>query len=174
MRKTLLLAAFGMFVLFACKQTSVPATEQNTDPSTLGYVAIDSSDTINPKQLVTHSKSDEWAQAYWKAMVTIYGKDSAKITRGFLFRTSDLLAALGLKGSKLKVSHIYGRFGLDSANQPKIFFVGVTGANLDTVPMNPGKFVYFKKTIGGKLGDGGDDYVLDLNYPCPTLCPEGN
>jgi hypothetical protein len=174
MRKTplLLTAALGLCMLFGCNQKN-PATTDQVAAARQDYIPVEPSQIKDPKQLVPLDTANLWAKTYWDAMVKLYGADSAKIVKGFTFRTSDLLAPLGVKSTP-NTPHIQGRFGINPhTNEAKLFFVGILDANLDIEPRQAGRIVYFRKATNGQLTDGGDN-VLDLNYPCPTLCPGGD
>jgi hypothetical protein len=183
MRKPSLLftALICAFSLFSCNQSNTTEKEQSSAPAQ-NYIVIDPAQLKEKGQLVHVDTAVNWVRTYQKFMSDLYwldpatgkyvGVDTLNYLNGFTFRTSDLLAALNVKETKLTTPHIRGYFGIDPVTgKRKIFFVGVMNANLDTVPRKAGKDVYFRtQATGNGLADPGD-YVLDLNYPCPTLCP---
>jgi hypothetical protein len=165
--------------LFSCQQDGATTQEQSTAPK--DYIVINPDQLTEKGQLVPVDTAVSWVSTYQKFMSDLYwldpatGKyvsvDTLNYLNGFTFRTSDLLAALDVKETKITTPHIRGYFGIDATGKRKIFFVGVMNANLDTVPRKAGRDVYFRTQSGGNgLTDPGE-YVLDLNYPCPTLCP---
>jgi len=93
-----------------------------------------------------------------------------QIPNAFTFQTVDLLSALGiaLNGDQdINEYHVRGYFGLDENNNMKILFVVAVGANLNVTPQIAGQDAYFVWSND----DTYQAFVLDLNYPCPPLCP---
>ena len=93
---------------------------------------------------------------------------SNQLATGFTFQTIDLLNALGITTDpNINEFHVRGYFGLDEGGNMKILFVAAVGADLNATTKIAGQYAYF-------IWDNNSadlPFVLDLNYPCPPLCP---
>lgn len=165
MRNSFLSAAVmtSMLFLFACTPSDAPVQER-TVVADSNYILIDASQLKEQAQLVPLDTALTWMKTYRKLNIDTL--------HSFTFRTSDLLVALGIKATA-STQHIRGYFGVEpKTHLRKLFFVGVVGANLDTFPRQPGRDVFFRNAAGkANAVNDATQYVLDLNYPCPTLCP---
>jgi hypothetical protein len=93
---------------------------------------------------------------------------SNQLANGFTFQTIDLLNALGITyDPDINEFHVRGYFGLDETGNMKILFVAAVGADLNAPHKKAGQDAYFI------WANNSSDlpFVLDLNYPCPPLCP---
>ncbi len=105
--------------------------------------------------------------------------------KAYTIRSQELLVAMGLDSSLIS-KVIYNNIRVYLAYQPtgekqgtpgyKLYIVPVIGANLDAYPPIGGKDVMLDKNgkgikpeLLGNYADG-DQYVLDLNTPCPNTC----
>lgn len=173
----LLAAALALTGLISCKQEKA----EQVPPAPSNYIVVDPGQFKEKGQLVPVATAQTWVNTYQEYASRLFysnpenGKlEKAATVNGFTFRTSDLLAALGIKASSATTPHVRGYLGIDPATQSlKIFFVAVKNANLDTIPRVAGTDVFFRTGNKGVGGADDPDIVLDLNYPCPTLCPEG-
>lgn len=182
MKNTTLLLAVVTATLALCSCQQPKTAKHVLADSTLGFIPIDTSVIKQHSQLVPADTGISWANAFNTYADELYRKNAKgefikverdSLPRIFTFRTSDLLAALGLNNTSPNTNHIRAYLGIDALGQRKLFFVGVVGANLNGSSITPGTDVFFRPETNS-VGDPGDpgDLVLDLNYPCPTLCPE--
>lgn len=104
---------------------------------------------------------------------------------GYTIRAEDLLAALGMDSTLVNSDtcmyhHVRVYLGYRASHGFKLFIVPVEGADLstpDSAAWSAGADILLDKT--GQPGCRGskvhlasaDEYVLDLNAPCPTTCP---
>ena len=175
-------------IVFTCLATfACTSTPENAAPAITNAVIVDLS-TLNPNQLVPAAKTIEWKKNYEnffdslrirrvdsKGDTSYVSLTENELVKGFTFRTSDLLAALGINSDSAKSKHIRGYFGIDSSGNRKMFFVAAINANLDStknVPLNAGSDRFFRNKKSHIIGGDDSDVALDLNYPCPTLCPD--
>jgi hypothetical protein len=103
----------------------------------------------------------------------------------YTIRAVDLLTAMGLPASladsdSCRFKHIRVYMGYDDAIGFKLYIVPVTGACLqgNISQWNLGMDVKLDKDglpvmrgIGSPAIESTDNYVLDLNAPCPNTCP---
>lgn len=95
----------------------------------------------------------------------------------FTINAVDLMAALGIPANTVnpKFNYVRAILGFDSLAGFKLFLVPVVGANLSLG--NAGRNVYLNSngiandTINSANFATGNEYVLDLNAPCPKTCP---
>ncbi len=106
-------------------------------------------------------------QNYQDSLLKAAGQSFRPFASAFTFQTNDLLVALGIPTTtKTNYRHVRGYFGIDENGNSKIFFVGVDGA--DFKANIAGTDIFFSCS---KQQNNDQEFVLDLNYPCPTLCP---
>jgi hypothetical protein len=101
----------------------------------------------------------------------------ANYFKGFTVRSVDLLEAMGLaKDTKVKYDNVRVYLGLSTVNflkEYKLFLTPVDGADLDSIPVNPGKDHILKRKIKNASGlDLEEGYVMDFAMPCPATCPD--
>jgi len=180
---------FSKFIFAAiCIATfSCTSNSENSATSTLPPDA-DTVDLSNLKsnQLVQSDSAIQWKQNYINFMEKLYVLDSngkyVQLTenekvQGFTFRTKDLLAALGITKSSVRVNaqHIRAYFGIDKAGNRKMFFVDAYGAKLDNPKaLKGGKDLFYRDKNSKSLAGISGTVALDLNYPCPSLCAEND
>jgi len=195
MKKHLILLC-GVLSLFvwACKSdTNTQVAETKKNPFNFNpadSIAIDVDSLKQAGDMVPIETARMWIENYQQFMASLYKKtekgemvalDASEVLHGFTYRTEDLLAALGIEKAKLPVNvpHIRGYIGMTNASSPftfKLLLLGAVDANIDPKSSTPsaGKDAYFVAKNKGALksNDGDEGFVLDLNYPCPTLCPD--
>lgn len=103
--------------------------------------------------------------------------DNNALSTAFTFQTMDLLSALNIPvdANTIQSTHVRGYLGKDSHGNSKMLVVGVQGANtIEANKMSAGVNMFFKCNAGQHANSNdGELYALDLNYPCPNLCPDG-
>lgn len=179
-------------LLFACQpkatETTNVAKPKHFEFTPLDSIQIDTDSLKLAGEMIPVDTAQQWIENYQQYMSTLYKKneagemvplDQTEILNGFTYRTEDLLAVLGIEKNKLanNVPHIRGYFGLTSNTSPfsfKLLLLAAVDASLDKGALSAGKDAYFvakkKNGLQGTEENGG--FVLDLNYPCPTLCPD--
>jgi len=106
--------------------------------------------------------------AYYKLRAAKKKIADTDLIKGYLLRTYDLFAALGIDGAD-RIEHVHVRVYLgmepgtdgrtDTDNVYKLFLVPVDIDGKDIIPVGP-------------IVPGGDDvqFVYDFNTPCPNTC----
>ncbi len=141
-------------------------------------------------EMIPLDTAQKWIANYQDFMSTLYRKNSSgemvplgesEILNGFTYRTEDILSVLGIPKNKLPINvpHIRGYFGMTNTNGSftyKLLLLAAVNASLDPKQgaTSAGKDAFFtaKRNNSLKLNDENEGFVLDLNYPCPTLCPD--
>gem|GEM_PF-3138909 len=157
------------------------------DPS--DSILIDTDSLKIAGEMIPLDTAEKWIANYQAFMSSLYKQDNSgamvpltesEILNGFTYRTEDILSVLGIQRNKLpnNVPHIRGYIGMTSTSPVtyKLLLLAAVNASLDpkTGVTSAGIDAYFKAMQNNrlKLNDENDGFVLDLNYPCPTLCPD--
>jgi hypothetical protein len=87
--------------------------------------------------------------------------------RSYTIHASDMLMAMGLDPSTVECPFTHARvyIGLNDSSHFKLFFTPVIGAELKGGVMNPGRDTILRNADGNQ-------YVMDLNAPCPNTCDD--
>lgn len=178
MKHSLLLCCILALAMLACKQNpQQPQTNPNDGP-----ILVDCE--LLGKRLVPIVTAQRWIDNYNKFRDSLQYKesgiggppravDATAMSSAFTFQTMDLLSALGIKGDfrDLKSQHVRGYLGKDDLGNSKMLIVGVLGADTrDSSKMTAGMNLFFQCSSAQR--NNAELYALDLNYPCPNLCPE--
>lgn len=195
MKKNLLLfISICSVILIACQSKQEEATVQKNpnrfDFNPTDSIVVDTDSIKQAGEMIPLDTAKVWIENYQQFMSSLYQKNAsgeivplaaADILHGFTYRTEDLLTALGIENSKLpnNVPHIRGYIGMTSIEGSftyKLLLLAAVDASLDKKSGNmaAGKDAFFiaKKKSNQGLTDESEGFVLDLNYPCPTLCPD--
>lgn len=163
----LLLAAAAVTTLSACNSEATPAAavvhEQKNNIDSLGAVLTGYETAIGDIDRLASFQDS----IFQKVVITAY-----------TIRAVDLFGALGMPGSyvdssicKYKYARVY--LGMDSLNTFKLYMVPVVDANLDSayggrdIHLDSlGRAIHQTDITAGEA----DEYVFDLNAPCPNTC----
>lgn len=168
-----MMIVISLFAFVACTNNSEKNIVSNDDSLLQNYRPLDSV----PAVLASLTSAKANIKAY-DSICRIQFKTVP--IKSFTVRAVDLFGAMGMPGkyadnSICKYPHIRVYLGYDvKLSTFKLYVVPVEGADL--VKNIPGKDIILDKngnpiTLKGKIGDGDDDeYVLDLNAPCPNTC----
>lgn len=167
--KNLLIAT----VLCAITMTACTKSENNT----IKESTVPLSDLLTPKDSAI-ADIDFYDSLCRKKLVDVS-------VRAYTIRSQELLVAMGLDSALLSKA-TYKNIRVYLAYQPKsqkeskgsfkLYVVPVVGANLNVTPAIGGEDVMLDKNGHGiKPRDlasypNGDQYMLDLNTPCPNTC----
>ena len=165
--------AFGLLVI-ACSQ---PNQQNNPKPQPLTPLPPDNlSAVVYPldSARIDTTCYDSVNRHHWNGVVPI---------KAYTIRAEDLLGALGIPAkyadsSITQYKHARVYLGFRKGKGFKLFIVPVLGADLsDSIPKG-GIDVYLNKQglpippDSLKFYSADDEYVLDLNAPCPNTCAE--
>lgn len=161
MKKTLLsgVAFTAMVVLISCGgKTKEPEIKSPPPTNNKEQVtARDTNDTVVPPYYVPKEQALADISNYGKACRTSYGNFPL---RAYTLQTYDLIRGLDITGCSVDTTHhLRGYIGLTESGEYKFYFVMAVGASLPDVPGHDSCFVV-----------NGQEYVLDLNAPCPNTC----
>lgn len=139
----------GLVVLFFMKWDDIMQSKQ-------GEIAISRHQTLIGE---AHNNIQHYADSCF----TLFNRDSAgneipnpnyNFIRSYTISDTDLLSVLGLPITTKCTKHCRVYLGIDPGNQFKLYLTPVSVTGNDSLLVN----------------SAGNQYVLDLNAPCPSTC----
>lgn len=155
----ILVITFGVLLCFACNNQPEEKEVDATKPIVT---------EIPPAILVPVTEAAGNIQNYIRMCDSLLNDHVPVVA--FTTRAADLLAALGLSDTLEKhcnFNHVRAYLGIDDQNKFKLYFVSVSGATLSA--NYGGEDVPTPGTPPNLIPS-----VLDLNTPCPQVCPVNN
>ncbi len=159
MKKTILAAAVvcALMIAQACK------TEANKEEKKDEQTSVPTQRLLYSSYQVPLAVAQDNIERYNNKCFEVLGIVPIK---AYTIHAEDLMEVLGIPDVEPKIykyDHVRAYLGMDTLNQFKLYLTPVEGANLSAVPKVAGKDVILKNADG-------EQYVLDLNAPCPATC----
>lgn len=157
MKKFPFFFSLALAVLFsACQNTTdaPSAPEKAEQPAPVTATTMDTVPLETALMNIKHYQDS--CAAFFNGTVPI---------RAYTIHAEDMLLALGIDPSKVECRYSHARvyIGLNDSSRFKLYFTPVLDADLHPDAMNAGRDTILRDADGNQ-------FVMDLNAPCPNTC----